>query len=66
MPRLEQVRGGPQIQVQFVDLSWLQQVRLGERLAIAGAQDPIGENLRAPIGVHVHQLAGEVGITFLS
>ena len=62
MPRLEDVGGGPQIEMQFVDLSWLQQFRLGERLAIAGAQNAIREDFSAVIGVQVHQFTREVAI----
>lgn len=36
MSDLEDVGGGPQVEVQLVDLLRLQQFRLGERLAIAG------------------------------
>ena len=55
VPRLEQVRGGPQIQTQFVDLLRLEQFRLGERLAITGTQDAIGEDFRATIAIHIDQ-----------
>ncbi len=63
VPHLEKVRGGPQIQAQFVNLPRLQHFRRGERLAITGTQDAIREDLRAAIGIHVDQFASEISIT---
>ena len=62
MPGLEDVGGGPQVEVQLVDLPRLHQFRLGERLAIAGTQDTIREDLSAAIGVHIDEFAGKVSI----
>ena len=62
MPDLEDVGGGPQVEVYLVHVPWLQQLRLGERLAIASTQNTIREDFSTTIGGDIDEFACKVRI----
>ncbi len=62
MPSQKDICRAPEIDVGFDDFTCLQQLRSGQRLPIAQAQNAIGQQHRPPIGVNIDQLAGDVGV----
>src|SRR5215813_13062209 len=62
MPRLEDIAGGPQVDRVAIRLAWLHQAWGGSGVAVAGADDAIGEVTGTAVLAHVHQLGREVGI----
>src|SRR6266540_7209070 len=62
MPRLEDVAGGPQVDRVAIRPARLHQAGSGCGVAVAGADDAVGEVAGAAVLAYVHQLGREVGI----
>src|SRR5215470_19148659 len=62
MPRLEDIAGGPQVYRVAIRSARLHQAGGGSGVAVAGADDAIGEVTGTAVRAHVHQLGREVGI----
>ena len=56
------IAGCPKINREQIRLAGLHQLRCARGLPIARANDAIEEILRIAVGMHIHQLGGEVGI----
>src|SRR3954447_4253290 len=62
MTLLEDVAGGPKINLEFVDLIWSYERSLLLRIPILGTNDSLSEILSEAVRRHIHELAGEIGI----
>src|SRR5580700_8931395 len=62
VPGQEDVRGDRQVEVELTGLVGREGFGLGQRVAVPGPQDAVGQEDGAPVGEHVDQLAGEVGV----
>src|SRR5450755_1799793 len=62
VPFQENVAGGPEIDGQLVDLAGIQQGGLFLRLAVAGADDALGQVLGEAVGADIDQFGGEIGV----
>jgi hypothetical protein len=58
----EDVGRDRQVQAELVGLAGGEGLGFGQRVAVPGPQDAVGQEDGAPVGEHVDQLAGEVGV----
>ena len=58
----EYIRRRPHIDIEFVNLAWLQKFGRLLRIAITGANDALGQILRKAVRAHVHQFGKEIGV----
>ena len=60
--RLKKIAGGPEIDLVFLDSARFEEVSLGGALAIASANDAVGQIAGIAIRMDIDQFGGEIGI----
>lgn len=59
---LKDIAGCPEIEIEFVNLAWVEQGRFLVGVAVTRADDSFGQVLRETVGPDVYQLSGEVRV----
>ena len=59
---VEDIAGGPEVEIEFVDLAWVQELGFLGGIAVARADNSFSQVLREAIGPDIDQFGGEVGV----